>query len=189
MPNSSHYLNQCWPGLFTHIYVTHLRWINALRSNDATWWHVFGSTLAQVMACCLMVRSHFLNQGWFFINIMEMYGIHMREISQIWFKIVIHQTSWIITLSNYCLISKDQHIEADTKWQQFHRWYNQMHFQEWKCLNFDWNFIKVWSQGSNWQYSSIVSDDGLAPNRPQAIIWTNDVLCCQYIYASLELMS
>ena len=26
---------------------------------------------------------------------------------------------------------------------------------------------------SNWQYSSIVSDNGLAPTRRQAIIWSN----------------
>ena len=31
---------------------------------------------------------------------------------------------------------------------------------------------------SNWQYSSIGSDNGLAPIRRQAIIWTNDDLCC-----------
>ena len=29
------------------------------------------------------------------------------------------------------------------------------------------------SLGSNWQYGSIGSDNGLAPNRRQAIIWTN----------------
>ena len=30
------------------------------------------------------------------------------------------------------------------------------------------------SQGSNWQYISIDSDNGLASNRRQAFIWTND---------------
>ena len=44
--------------------------------------------------------------------------------------------------------------------------------------------IKVWisikilltfvNQGSDLQYSSLGSDDGLAPSRRQAIIWTND---------------
>ena len=48
-----------------------------------------------------------------------------------------------------------------------------MHFLEWKCLNSDWNFIEVCSLWSNWQYSSIGSDIGLAPSRRQAIIWTN----------------
>ena len=33
---------------------------------------------------------------------------------------------------------------------------------------------EVYSYGSNEQYSSIGSDNGLAPTRRQAIIWTND---------------
>ena len=56
---------------------------------------------------------------------------------------------------------------------------------KWKCLNFDYNFIEVCSQGSNWQYSSIGADNGLAPNRRQAITWTNDVLGCRSIYTPL----
>ena len=32
--------------------------------SDAIWWHRFGSTLAQVMACCLSVPSHYRNQCW-----------------------------------------------------------------------------------------------------------------------------
>ena len=42
-------------------------------------------------------------------------------------------------------------------------------------------------QESNWQYSSIGSDNGFPPNRRKAIIWTNDVLGCWRIYASLVL--
>ena len=38
------------------------------------------------------------------------------------------------------------------------------------------NFTEVCSQVSNWQYASIGSDNGLAPSRRQAIIWTNDDL-------------
>ena len=37
------------------------------------------------------------------------------------------------------------------------------------------------------KYSSIGSDNGLEPNRPQAIIWTNDGLVYWGIYASLGL--
>ena len=36
----------------------------------------------------------------------------------------------------------------------------QMYFLEWKCINFYYDFTKVCSQGSNWQYSSIGSDNG-----------------------------
>ena len=38
------------------------------------------------------------------------------------------------------------------------------------------NFIEIYSPGSNQQYSIIDSDNGLAPVRWQAIIWTNDGL-------------
>ena len=31
-------------------------------------WHLPGSTLAQVMACCLTARSHYLNHCWFIIS-------------------------------------------------------------------------------------------------------------------------
>ena len=32
------------------------------------------------------------------------------------------------------------------------------------------------SLGSNWQYESIGSDNGLAPNKRQAIIWSNVIM-------------
>ena len=69
-------------------------------------------------------------------------------------------------------------------WQN---WHFQMYFHQCKCLNFDKEFTEVSSQGSSWQYSSIGSENCLAPNRRQAIIWTNDVLGCRRIYASFGL--
>ena len=42
-----------------------------------------------------------------------------------------------------------------------------------KTFEFQINFTEICSLGSNWQYGSIGSDDDLAPNRQQAIIWTN----------------
>ena len=47
-------------------------------------------------------------------------------------------------------------------------------FFYWKCMNFD--FTDDCSLGSNLQYSSIGSDNGLVSTRQQAIIWTNGVL-------------
>ena len=41
---------------------------NSLRPSDAIWWHRSGSTLAQVMACCLTAPSHYLNQCWLIIS-------------------------------------------------------------------------------------------------------------------------
>ena len=37
---------------------------NSLRLGDAIWWQRSGSTLAQVMAYCLMAPSHYLSQCW-----------------------------------------------------------------------------------------------------------------------------
>ena len=45
--------------------------IYSLRPSDAIWWHRSGSTLAQVMACCLMAPSHYLNQSWLTISKVE----------------------------------------------------------------------------------------------------------------------
>ena len=42
--------------------------INSLWPGDAIWWHGTRSTLAQVMACCLMAPSHYLNQCWLVIT-------------------------------------------------------------------------------------------------------------------------
>ena len=36
--------------------------------NFTSWWHRSGSTLAQVVACCLTAPSHYLNQCWLVIT-------------------------------------------------------------------------------------------------------------------------
>ena len=38
--------------------------VNSLWPGNATWRHGSGSTLAQVITCCLMATSHYLNQCW-----------------------------------------------------------------------------------------------------------------------------
>ena len=48
-----------WSLLHKHAYN-----IDSLRPSDAIWWHRSRSTLAQVMACCLMAPSHYRNQCW-----------------------------------------------------------------------------------------------------------------------------
>ena len=40
-------------------------YFNSLGPRDTIWRHRSGSTLGQVMACCLMAPSHYLNQYWF----------------------------------------------------------------------------------------------------------------------------
>ena len=50
-----------------------------------------------------------------------------------------------------------------------------MHFLEWKCKDFakDFTFFGICSQGSNYKYISIGSDDGLVLTKLLAILWTN----------------
>ena len=55
-------------------------------------------------------------------------------------------------------------------------------------MNFDDNLIEAFSYGLNWQYTSFVSDNGSAPTRRQAIIWTNAGLVYRCTYASLGLI-
>ena len=59
----------------------------------------------------------------------------------------------------------------------------QIHFLYWNLMDFYSNFIEICSQGPNKQWDSIGSDNGLALNRWQAIIWTNDGLIWWPIYA------
>ena len=59
-----------------------------------------------------------------------------------------------------------------------------MRFLELKCINFEYDFLEICSQLSNQQYSSIWSDNGMAPVRRQAIIWNNDGLAYWRIDAS-----
>ena len=48
---------------------------------------------------------------------------------------------------------------------------------------FNSNSLEICSHGFNWQFRS---DNGVAPQRCQAIIWTSDVLVWWCIYASLS---
>ena len=56
-----------------------------------------------------------------------------------------------------------------------------------KLLYFNHNCNEICSLGSNWHYGSNGSDNGLAPNRRQAIIWTSNGLGYWRIYVSLGL--
>ena len=99
VPN--HYLNQCWltitrvfchwfqdniyfntrnsnPQFVFEIYTFEIKatcprgqWVNSLWPSDAIWQQRSGSTLAQVMACCLTAPSHYLKQCWLIINQVE----------------------------------------------------------------------------------------------------------------------
>ena len=53
-------------------------YLNSLWPSKAIWQHRTGSTLVQVMACCLLAPSHFLNQCWLIID-----GAQQQSISGI----------------------------------------------------------------------------------------------------------
>ena len=65
-----------WLGanLESALWLPQMRWtamkdlVNSSWAGDAIWRHRSGSTLAQVMACCLTAPSHYLNQCWLFIR-------------------------------------------------------------------------------------------------------------------------
>ena len=50
------------------ISLDHLDHINSLGPDNVIWWHRFEATLVQVMVCCLMAPSHYLNQCWLIFN-------------------------------------------------------------------------------------------------------------------------
>ena len=54
--------------LLMHICVPLPQWVNSLWHSSAIWQQWSGSTLVQIMACCLMASSHYLNQCWLLIN-------------------------------------------------------------------------------------------------------------------------
>ena len=79
------WISGAWQSLMTiHVITVSVSLIylqfNSLRPSDAIWWQRSGSTLAQVMACCLTAPSHYLNQCWLIISIVRPSGIHLRAI-------------------------------------------------------------------------------------------------------------
>ena len=62
------YLPKCLKWHKHSLPVDVLSLFNSLRPSDVIWQHRSGSTLAQVMACCLTAPSHYLNQCWLIIS-------------------------------------------------------------------------------------------------------------------------
>ena len=61
-------LSLCWEMIaktnifFIFLYINSTHGVNTLWPSDNKWWHKSGYTLSQVVACCLMAPSHYLNQ-------------------------------------------------------------------------------------------------------------------------------
>ena len=57
-----------WSGLAIQLVEIQSSMLTRWPPSDAIWWQRSGSTLAQVMACCLTAPSHYLNQRWLIIS-------------------------------------------------------------------------------------------------------------------------
>ena len=73
--------------MYTHWHV------NSLWHSDAIWQLRSGSTLVQLMVCCLTAPSHYMNQCWL-INWLR--GMHLRAISKEVLKNSICKSEWEI---------------------------------------------------------------------------------------------
>ena len=117
-----------------------------LGPSDAIWRHRFGSTLAQVMACCLMAPSHYLNQCWVIINEVPWFSSESN------FTESAHTTILYLGFENQtfritAISPRGQWvntIEAEMKWPPFSRSHFQMHFPE-PLLSFVVVFKLYWS--------------------------------------------
>ena len=89
--NSECIVNNSRPGNALRHWWTGSLLINSFWPCDAIWRHRSGLTLSQVMACCLMAPSHYLNQCW--LNISVSCVIQLRMLSQEMLKISILDTS------------------------------------------------------------------------------------------------
>ena len=70
------------------------------------------------------------------------------------------------------------------KWPPFSKQHFQLHFCQWKCLNFNYNFTEVCSSWSNRQLVSISAGNDLVLNSRQAITWTKNETFQWRIYVS-----
>ena len=97
----SHYLNQ-------------LCWVNSLRPSDVIRRQGTESTLAQVMACCLMAPSHYLNQCWLIIS-KVLWHYHQGALSWVNLKIPLSKTRFKNTfLESHSDLSEANELTIDT---------------------------------------------------------------------------
>ena len=79
---------------------------------DVIWWHRSGSSLDQVMACCLMAPSHHLNQCWLIISVSHWYLAegNFTDISCVW------KLDYII--ENTATSPRGQQVKSTTNYNQ-----------------------------------------------------------------------
>ena len=128
--------------------------VNSLWPSEAIWQHGSGSTLAQVMACCLMAPSHYLNQCWLTTSKIEWHSSRdnfardtsainhwnylKNQVPKMSFKFLRGQISWLAQdSSTACTIPQLWLPKADSVWKDIN----------WKKILF-LSFLsnKPWSQ-------------------------------------------
>ena len=97
-------LEENWPT----IWILH-KVINSLGLSNTIWWHRSGSTLAQVMACCLMAPSHYLNQCWLIISKVQLHSSEGTFIPGI--STSDHYLTWTLISSNLNQFFRSQWVE------------------------------------------------------------------------------
>ena len=75
-PSYRHHMN--WLDSF---YLLGVRFIHSFWPSDAIWWHRSGSTLAQLMACCL--TAHYHEKVWIYQSVKPDWKLHFINYSQV----------------------------------------------------------------------------------------------------------
>ena len=84
------------------------RQIYSLWPSDTIWWHESGSTLAQVMACCLTAPSHYLSQCWLIISLSPVAFTQGHHQKKIWRNLTVKQDGKCI----FKISSRDQWVNT-----------------------------------------------------------------------------
>ena len=141
--------------------------INPLRPSDAKWWQWSWTTLAHVMACCLMAPSHYLNQCWLIIrgvmwhsSVNSFAGIAQdinsgyqfeKDILKISFKSPRGQ--WVNNKPSLDQIMNGPDQTASHYINQWwHSWYIYVTWPQWVNPSAMTNFIKLGIWSKFWQY-------------------------------------
>ena len=101
--NFNNYLTSHWIR-WEYLLVNSQVLVDSLWPSDTIWRHKYGSTLAQVMACCLTAPSHYLNQCWLIIS--KASSIHLSEILQEIQRLSDTEITWKITFLKFVQISQ-----------------------------------------------------------------------------------
>ena len=121
--------------------------INTMCPSDTLWWNITGSTLAQVMDCCLTAPSHYLNQCWLLI------GEILWHSPQSNFTANAQATILYTVMSlKFTLLKSLPHLPGSSELIFIHGWMNNYQTILWLSLILMWLHIHAklkWISNSN----------------------------------------